>query len=77
MRFLKEALEDLDIRYSKPLQPVMLPNSMSMPGLRPGLGPAHTDSRESLGNAGYWSGSPEITRAPMRSMRPGPDIRVG
>jgi hypothetical protein len=77
MRYMKEVLEELDIRYTKPVQPVMFPSG-GPPNLRGGigLGRAGFDSRDSLGNTGYYAGSPEITRAPARSMRPGPDIRI-
>jgi hypothetical protein len=74
MRHMKEVLEELDIRYTKPVQPVMFTNGA--PPFRNGLGRAGFDSRESLGNAGYYAGSPEITRAPVRSMRAGPGIRI-
>jgi hypothetical protein len=76
MRHMKEVLEELDIRYTKPVQPIIFPSGGAPPSFRPGLGRAGMDSRDSLGNAGYWSGSPDISRAPVRAMRPGPDIRI-
>lgn len=74
MRHMKEVLEELDIRYTKPVQPVIMPPQYSRDGIGRGMG---FESRESLGNAGYYAGSPEMSRSPVRAMRPGPEIRIG
>lgn len=54
MRYLKVVLEELDIRYSMPLQPVLLPLESAEPspgGLQP---PPSRITREALGNAGFF-----------------------
>ena len=82
MRHLKSVLEELDIRYTKPIQPLILPRAP--PGGAPfldvppspragGLGRRGTnDSRETLGNAGFFEAD-GLARAPTRSLRPGGD----
>lgn len=70
MRNLKTILEDLDIRYTMPVQPVVLPRGVpSGPtqGAPPSPSP-YTASREDLGNAGTFQGSPHM-RAPGRAFR--------
>jgi hypothetical protein len=54
-----QVLEELDIKYAKPVQPVLLPPQYQ------------TRDRDVLGNAGYYAGSPTIGRAPVRAMRQG------
>lgn len=74
MRNLKTVLEELDVRYTMPVQPIVLPRDGGMPPSRGGA-PGHPSAGgydESLGNAGFFTGSP-IARAPTRSIRPGPD----
>jgi hypothetical protein len=76
MRHLKTVLEDLDIKYTMPVQPILMPNKPSFhstsrfqpPPPRPGGG---MESREALGNAGSFQGSPQLNRAPTRGLRPG------
>jgi len=67
MRNLKTVLEDLDVRYTMPVQPVVLPQS-SMPNPPWMQAPPQTASREALGNAGSFQSS-EHLRAPGRSFR--------
>ncbi|TFK48756.1 hypothetical protein OE88DRAFT_1663898 [Heliocybe sulcata] len=79
MRFLKTTLEELDMKYSMPVQPVLMPrgtpysangNSSSNLNLPPqGRGPARMGSRDAnLGNAGSFQGSEFMLRAPTRSI---------
>lgn len=82
MRNLKAILEDLDITYSMPVQPVSLPkyspypNGSSMglqaPGGRQNFAPSSSQDfvLENLGNAGQFRGGGYGTP-------PGPTIRVG
>ena len=83
MRNLKAVLEELDVRYTQPVQPVILPRGLGMgPGGSPYLDvPASprsprmaptSESRETLGNAGYMDVDP-LARSPSRSLRPGGD----
>lgn len=84
MRNLKAVLEDLDVRYTEPIQPVIMPRGsalspngspyldvQSSPRSGPRRSPA-SESRENLGNAGYL-GSGYMARSPSRSLRPGGD----
>lgn len=64
MRHLKTVLEELDVRYTLPVQPVVLPRDAPLPP---------RGGNDSLGNAGFFAGSPTLGRAPTRSIRPGPD----
>ncbi|KAI0741441.1 Mechanosensitive ion channel-domain-containing protein [Daedaleopsis nitida] len=82
MRNLKAVLEDLDVRYTQPVQPIILPRGAGLgPGGSPYLdlpgsprraaGPG-AESRETLGNAGYLE-MDALGRSPSRSLRPGGD----
>ena len=89
MRNLKTVLEDLDIRYTKPVQPLIVPRSLGQssfldvppsPRSGPGGGPLRrgtTSSRETLGNAGLGNAgffeAGELGRAPSRGFRQGVD----
>jgi hypothetical protein len=57
MRFLKTVLEELDIRYTMPVQPILLPSSNGRPPMPPAQGtpaaPAPSPN-PSLGNAGHF-----------------------
>ncbi|PIL25025.1 hypothetical protein GSI_12913 [Ganoderma sinense ZZ0214-1] len=82
MRNLKTVLEDLDIRYTKPIQPIIVPRGPGgftspfldlPPSPRSGgarRGGAGAESRETLGNAGYLDMEP-LGRSPSRSLRAG------
>lgn len=84
MRNLKAVLEDLGVRYTKPIQPIIVPRGpggftspfLDLPpsprsgGARRGAGPE--SSRETLGNAGYLDLEP-LGRSPSRSLRAGGD----
>lgn len=61
MRNLKVILEELDIRYTMPVQPVLLPTAP------PFVGRGNSD----LGNAGFFQGAE--MRAPARSLTTGGD----
>ncbi|KAJ3517249.1 hypothetical protein NMY22_g14005 [Coprinellus aureogranulatus] len=61
MRYLKITLEELDIRYTMPVQPVLLPSSTNRPPIpdvtvssRSSSGSATAASNNDLGNAGYF-----------------------
>ncbi|KAI0065583.1 hypothetical protein BV25DRAFT_1708104 [Artomyces pyxidatus] len=70
MKHMKTVLEELDIKYSLPIQPVLLPRGP--PAFRsPSLGMNANGSRETLGNAGSFQGSDFMLRAPGNSLRPG------
>ncbi|KAI0793950.1 Mechanosensitive ion channel-domain-containing protein [Fomes fomentarius] len=84
MRNLKAVLEELDVRYTEPVQPVILPRGVNIGTGSPYLdlpasprsgGQRRTgadESRDTLGNAGYLD--PErLGRSPSRSLRPGGD----
>lgn len=72
MRNLKVILEELDLRYSMPVQPILLPRGMNhSESLRMSV-PRGMYSHESLGNAGSFQSSDHL-RAPTRSLRPGGD----
>ncbi|KAH9935899.1 Mechanosensitive ion channel-domain-containing protein [Epithele typhae] len=84
MRNLKTCLEELDIRYTNPLQPYIVPRggSGSVPFLdvppspRSGSGGRRGSpqmSRETLGNAGFFEAGP-MGRSPSRSLRPSGDM---
>lgn len=81
MRHLKTTMEDLDVKYSMPVQPILMPNKPAFMNQQssprsPRFGPlrqtsAGMTSRETLGNAGSFQGSPTLNRAPTRGLRPG------
>ncbi|KAF8892116.1 Mechanosensitive ion channel-domain-containing protein [Infundibulicybe gibba] len=77
MRNLKIILEELDVRYTLPIQPVLLPQappSNSNPfRLQPSPHGGPTASQETLGNAGRFQASDHAVRAPGRSFRAGVD----
>lgn len=54
MRHLKVLLEELDIQYSMPLQPVLLPLASAEPSPRGLQPPPSRITREALGNAGFF-----------------------
>ncbi|TBU30708.1 Mechanosensitive ion channel-domain-containing protein [Dichomitus squalens] len=83
MRHLKAILEDLDLKYTKPIQPVLMPRAPGGMGSSPYLDfppsprsgsrrAPGAESRETLGNAGYLDPDP-LGRSPSRSLRPGGD----
>ena len=80
MRHLKMVLEDLDIKYTMPVQPILMPNKSAFPSsprLHPP--PPHTERgmerREMLGNAGSFQGtSTLLNQAPSRGLQPGDSI---
>ena len=84
MRNLKQILEDLDLRYTEPIQPVILPRGVAPfssaayldapPSPRsPGSpGRSRRGTRDTLGNAGYLEVD-ALARSPSRSIRPGGD----
>ena len=82
MRHLKAILEDLDLKYTKPIQPILMPRAAGIGGSpyldfppSPRSGPRRApaaESRETLGNAGYLDPDP-LGRSPSRSLRPGGD----
>lgn len=55
MRNLKTILEDLDVQYTMPVQPVLLPH--------PPSGPGGGASQEALGNAGSFQNNASGLRA--------------
>ncbi|KAA1470313.1 hypothetical protein DENSPDRAFT_836085 [Dentipellis sp. KUC8613] len=77
MRHLKTVLEDLDIKYTMPIQPVLLPKGLpsgvprSLVGDPPPRSPASYRSREDLGNAGSFQGSEYMLKAPGGGLKPG------
>ncbi|KAL0953430.1 hypothetical protein HGRIS_004666 [Hohenbuehelia grisea] len=83
MRNLKTALEELDIKYEMPIQPILLPR-VPPPGYgardygRDGGGPGSPggSSREELGNAGTYRMS-EYLRVPGMTMREGASSFAG
>jgi hypothetical protein len=70
MRHLKIVLEDLDVKYTMPIQPILLPNKPVF-NSSPRLQGSDVERREMLGNAGSFQGSTQLNRAPSRSLRPG------
>lgn len=75
MRHLKTVLEELDVRYSMPVQPLLLPK-----GVSPSLGGqfnvnvrppsrASGGSQSLSGNAGSFRGSDYMARSPSRSIK--------
>ncbi|KAI0331475.1 hypothetical protein GY45DRAFT_1322271 [Cubamyces sp. BRFM 1775] len=84
MRHLKQVLEDLDLRYTEPIQPIILPRGVAPfssssyldapPSPRsPGSpGRSRKGTRDTLGNAGYLEVD-ALARSPSRSIRPGGD----
>ncbi|KAL5513321.1 hypothetical protein ACEPAH_3720 [Sanghuangporus vaninii] len=73
MRHLKTILEELDISYTLPVQPVVLPKAPPYSGGLLNVPSRVSQSRESLGNAGYHQ--EDFYRAPEGVF--GPSIRVG
>ncbi|KII85753.1 hypothetical protein PLICRDRAFT_44145 [Plicaturopsis crispa FD-325 SS-3] len=79
MKNLKAVLEELDVKYTMPVQPVILPKpapgSVHQPThLQPPPRVRPTGSRETLGNAGSFGSSDNMRRAPSRSLRHGGDM---
>ncbi|OBZ66486.1 hypothetical protein A0H81_13558 [Grifola frondosa] len=76
MRHLKTVLEDLDVRYAMPVQPVLLPRPVAQGtpnvDLRRAPSVRHA-SCETLGNAGAFQGSDYFAVAPSRNIRAGVD----
>lgn len=81
MRNLKNVLEDLDVRYTKPIQPIIVPRGLGgltspfldlPPSPRSGGARRTGEPRETLGNAGYLDMEP-LGRSPSRSLRAGGD----
>ncbi|KAH9852111.1 Mechanosensitive ion channel-domain-containing protein [Lenzites betulinus] len=87
MRHMKAVLEELDVRYLEPIQPVILPRgAAAAAGLQPPSSPRlngppsprgasfrrRQSTREDLGNAGYLEVD-ATARSPVRGLRPGPD----
>jgi hypothetical protein len=76
MRHLKMVLEDLDVKYTMPVQPILMANKPAFPS-SPRLQPPpprterSMESRELLGNAGSFQGSTGLNQAPSRSLQPG------
>ncbi|KAI0051855.1 hypothetical protein FA95DRAFT_1620196 [Auriscalpium vulgare] len=60
MKHMKTVLEELDIKYTLPIQPVILPRGSPRP------------PRETLGNAGSFQGRDHLARASTTGLRPGP-----
>lgn len=61
MRYLKTVLEELDIRYTMPVQPVLLPSSSGRPPIPTVNTPLRSGSSSSsglndFGNAGFFHG---------------------
>ncbi|EJD08533.1 uncharacterized protein FOMMEDRAFT_74431 [Fomitiporia mediterranea MF3/22] len=73
MRHLKTILEELDINYTLPIQPVLLPRENPYDGNSLRVPSRFTQSRESFGNAGYHQD--DIYRAPPGGGL-GPSLRV-
>lgn len=77
MRHLKTVLEALDVKYTMPVQPILMPNKPAFPNTSPRFGSMRQGqaggmtSRDTLGNAGSFHGSPQLNRAPTRGLRPG------
>lgn len=77
MRHLKTVLEELDVRYTMPVQPILMPNKPTFPNASPRMRNQPTpsfqsaESREMMGNAGSFQGSDSLNRAPSRGLRPG------
>ena len=79
MRNLKAVLEELDIRYTRPVQPLLFPRGGGAGGAAPFLSVppspgsrARGGSSETLGNAGFFEAG-EMGRAPTRGLRQGGD----
>jgi hypothetical protein len=87
MRHMKEVLEELDVRYTMPVQPVLLPRGGPPQGSpRPGgagQGWLNADAFGGLsgglprggtgGNPGFYQPDSRLTGSPIRSIRPGGD----
>ncbi|KZP21055.1 hypothetical protein FIBSPDRAFT_1044419 [Athelia psychrophila] len=77
MRHLKSVLEELDVRYTMPVQPILMPNKPTFLNMSPRMRPSaqnsaqNMDNREMMGNAGSFLGSSTLNRAPTRGLRPG------
>ncbi|KAF7971295.1 hypothetical protein HWV62_21450 [Athelia sp. TMB] len=73
MRHLKTVLEELDVRYTMPVQPILMPNKPSFPNASPRMrhqpSPSFqsTESREMMGNAGSFQGSYDLNPTHARS----------
>lgn len=70
MRHLKIVLEELDVKYTMPIQPIILPKKPPF-SPSPRLQQMGGIEREMLGNAGWFQGSTRLTQAPSRGLRPG------
>ncbi|KAF8995427.1 Mechanosensitive ion channel-domain-containing protein [Cyathus striatus] len=70
MRNLKTVLEELDIKYTMPVQPILLPRSYSPSSVQLQNTPSLRGEGADLGNAGFFHGS-EHLRAPGRSFNSG------
>ncbi|KAJ3518126.1 hypothetical protein NLJ89_g43 [Agrocybe chaxingu] len=71
MRHLRTVLEELDIRYTMPIQPVILPHGgPSAPRMQPPPPGRHTIDSSMLGNAGFY-------QAGERGRPAGPAFRSG
>jgi hypothetical protein len=68
MRHLKIVLEELDVKYTMPIQPILLPNKSAFSSSGSGV-----ERREMLGNAGSFQGSTQLNRAPG-GLRPGDSV---
>ena len=81
MRFLKITLEELDVKYSMPLQPILMPNRPTFANREsspksPRFEPTHRTSAGIAGKTtweslGSFQGSSTLNRAPTRGLRPG------
>lgn len=78
MRFLKTTLEELDLRYTKPVQPVIMPSPppgwgsgprspFLSPPRTPKMGIRHNDSRDTLNVPSFRSS--DLSREPSARMR--------
>jgi hypothetical protein len=72
MRHLKIVLEDLDVKYTMPIQPILLPNKPAFHSSSQ-ISESGVQRREMLGNAGSFQGSTQLNRAP-RGLRPGDSV---
>jgi len=77
MRHLKTVLEELDVKYTMPLQPVLLmSNKPAPPSSSATFQPTRQtsggmESRAAFGTAGSFQGSPELYRVSTRGLWPG------
>jgi hypothetical protein len=78
MKHMKTTLEDLEITYMSPIQPVLLPSSVMPSALSPPPSRLQSTSStsgpqlspSSIGNAGRFQGSDYMRRAPGRQLEP-------